>query len=39
VDGSVRYLKYGLSTWPLNLWAVKDADRSPPPSGYAFIAP
>ncbi len=35
VDGSVRYLKYGLSTSPLNLWAVKDADRL----AYAFIAP
>jgi len=35
VDGSVRYLKYGLSTSPLNLWAVSDADRK----AYAFIAP
>ena len=35
VDGSVRYLKYGRSTWPLNLWAVSDADRL----SYAFIAP
>jgi prepilin-type N-terminal cleavage/methylation domain-containing protein/prepilin-type processing-associated H-X9-DG protein len=35
VDGSVRYLKYGLSTWPINLWAVSDADRS----AYAFVAP
>ena len=35
VDGSVRYLKYGRSTWPLNLWAVSDADRL----AYAFVAP
>ena len=35
VDGSVRYLKYGRSTWPLNLWAVSDADRQ----SYAFVAP
>ncbi len=27
VDGSVRYLKYGGSTWPLNLWAISDKDR------------
>jgi len=27
VDGSVRYLKFGRSTWPNNLWAVADADR------------
>jgi prepilin-type N-terminal cleavage/methylation domain-containing protein/prepilin-type processing-associated H-X9-DG protein len=35
VDGSVRYLKYGQSTWPLNQWAVSDADRLT----YAFNAP
>jgi prepilin-type N-terminal cleavage/methylation domain-containing protein/prepilin-type processing-associated H-X9-DG protein len=35
VDGSVHYLKYGLSTWPMNLWAVSDADRK----AYAFVAP
>jgi len=35
VDGSVRFLKYGRSTSPLNLWAVSDADRK----AYAFIAP
>ena len=35
VDGSVRYLKYGTSVWPLNQWAVSDADRLT----YAFIAP
>jgi len=35
VDGGVRFLKYGRSTWPLNLWAVSDADRS----SYAFVAP
>jgi prepilin-type N-terminal cleavage/methylation domain-containing protein/prepilin-type processing-associated H-X9-DG protein len=27
IDGSVRYLKFGRSTWPNNLWAVSDADR------------
>jgi prepilin-type N-terminal cleavage/methylation domain-containing protein/prepilin-type processing-associated H-X9-DG protein len=27
VDGSVRYLKAGRSVWPLNQWAVSDADR------------
>jgi prepilin-type N-terminal cleavage/methylation domain-containing protein/prepilin-type processing-associated H-X9-DG protein len=32
VDGSVRYLKYGQSVWPLNMWAVSDADRAT----YAF---
>ena len=26
-DGSVRYLRYGGSVWPLNMWAVSDADR------------
>jgi len=26
-DGSVRFLKYGASTWPLNLWAVSDEYR------------
>jgi len=35
VDGSVRFLKYGMCTWPLNQWAVKDADRL----SYAFVAP
>lgn len=35
VDGGVRFLKYGRSTWPLNLWAVSDADRQ----SYAFVAP
>lgn len=35
VDGSVRFLKYGLSVWPLNLWAVNDADRLK----NAFVAP
>jgi prepilin-type N-terminal cleavage/methylation domain-containing protein/prepilin-type processing-associated H-X9-DG protein len=35
VDGSVRFLKYSGSTWPLNMWAVSDADRAT----YAFIAP
>jgi prepilin-type N-terminal cleavage/methylation domain-containing protein/prepilin-type processing-associated H-X9-DG protein len=27
VDGSARFLKYGRSTWPENMWAVKDVDR------------
>jgi prepilin-type N-terminal cleavage/methylation domain-containing protein/prepilin-type processing-associated H-X9-DG protein len=27
VDGSVRFLKYSRSTWPLNLWAISDEDR------------
>ena len=27
VDGSARNLKYGGSVWPVNLWAVSDADR------------
>jgi prepilin-type processing-associated H-X9-DG protein len=35
VDGSVRFLKYGLSTWPFNQWAVSEADRLT----YAFQAP
>jgi len=26
-DGSARYLKFGHSVWPLNMWAVSDADR------------
>jgi prepilin-type N-terminal cleavage/methylation domain-containing protein/prepilin-type processing-associated H-X9-DG protein len=26
-DGSARYLKYGTSVWPINLWAISDADR------------
>ena len=34
VDGSARFLKYGGSTSPLNLWAVSDADRA----AYAFKA-
>jgi len=34
-DGSVRSLKYGVSTWPLNMWAVSDADRV----ANAFVAP
>jgi len=37
-DGSARYLKYGTATWPLNLWAIGDADRGPSP-GYAFQLP
>ena len=27
VDGSARFLKYGASVYPLNLWAISDADR------------
>jgi hypothetical protein len=27
VDASVRFLKYGGSTWPVNLWAITDANR------------
>lgn len=32
MDGSVRFLRYGRSVWPLNQWAVSDADRQ----AYAF---
>lgn len=35
VDGSVRYLKYGKSVWPLNRWAIQDEDRKQ----YAFQVP
>lgn len=35
VDGSVRFLKYGTSTYPLNLWTVSDASRT----NYAFLPP
>ena len=27
VDGSTRYMKYGRTVWPLNLWAVNDTNR------------
>lgn len=27
VDGSARYMKYGSTVWPLNLWAVADTNR------------
>ena len=27
-DGSVSFIKYGFSEWPLNLWAVTDAGRT-----------
>jgi prepilin-type N-terminal cleavage/methylation domain-containing protein len=27
VDGSARYMKYGKTVWPLNLWAVSDTNR------------
>jgi prepilin-type N-terminal cleavage/methylation domain-containing protein/prepilin-type processing-associated H-X9-DG protein len=32
IDGSARFLRYGGSVWPLNMWAVSDADRQT----YAF---
>ena len=35
VDGSARYVRYGSTTWPLNLWAVSDNNRL----GYRFQAP
>lgn len=28
VDGSVRFLKYGFSVWPINQWAVLDTNRT-----------
>src|ERR1041385_862568 len=28
VYGTTRYLKFGSAVWPLNLWAVNDADRT-----------
>jgi prepilin-type processing-associated H-X9-DG protein len=34
-DGSARFLKYGSSVWPLNLWAISDAKRLQ----YAFQLP
>ena len=27
VDGSARFMKYGKTVWPLNLWAVNDSNR------------
>jgi prepilin-type N-terminal cleavage/methylation domain-containing protein/prepilin-type processing-associated H-X9-DG protein len=27
VDGSIRYMRYGTTVWPLNLWAVNDTNR------------
>ncbi len=27
VDGSARYMRYGRTVWPLNLWAVNDSNR------------
>jgi prepilin-type N-terminal cleavage/methylation domain-containing protein/prepilin-type processing-associated H-X9-DG protein len=27
VDGSVRFLRFGGSVWPINMWAVSDQDR------------
>lgn len=32
MDGSVRYLKFGMDVWPENLWAITDEDRKT----YAF---
>jgi hypothetical protein len=26
-DSSVRFIRYGKATWPLNLWMISDADR------------
>jgi prepilin-type N-terminal cleavage/methylation domain-containing protein/prepilin-type processing-associated H-X9-DG protein len=34
-DGSARHLRYGTVVWPLNLWAISDANRVK----YAFQAP
>jgi prepilin-type N-terminal cleavage/methylation domain-containing protein len=34
-DGSARFVRYGFAVWPLNLWAISDADRIK----YAFQAP
>ena len=34
-DSSVRFLRYGTSTFPLNLWPVTDSSRS----FYAFMPP
>jgi prepilin-type N-terminal cleavage/methylation domain-containing protein len=27
IDGSARYMKYGTTVWPLNLWAITDSNR------------
>jgi prepilin-type N-terminal cleavage/methylation domain-containing protein/prepilin-type processing-associated H-X9-DG protein len=35
VDGSVRFIKYGGTTWPQNLWAVNELDRQ----NNAFFPP
>ncbi len=35
IDGSARFLKYGASVWPFNLWAISDANRL----RYAFQVP
>jgi prepilin-type N-terminal cleavage/methylation domain-containing protein len=35
VDGGVRFIRYGGTTWPLNLWAITDEDRQ----ANAFQAP
>jgi prepilin-type N-terminal cleavage/methylation domain-containing protein len=34
-DGSARFIKYGGSCWPINLWCNSDADRAT----YAFKSP
>jgi prepilin-type N-terminal cleavage/methylation domain-containing protein len=34
-DGSARFARFGSATWPVNLWAISDADRLK----YAFQVP
>jgi prepilin-type N-terminal cleavage/methylation domain-containing protein/prepilin-type processing-associated H-X9-DG protein len=34
-DGSARFIKYGQSLWPLNLWCISDANRT----SYAWKSP
>jgi prepilin-type N-terminal cleavage/methylation domain-containing protein len=34
-DGSARYIKYGLSCWPVHLWCISDTNRA----YYAFKSP
>lgn len=35
VDGSARFIRYGGTTWPMNLWAVVESNRL----ANAFVAP
>jgi len=35
VDGSIRFIRYGGTVWPLNIWAISDADRQ----ANAFLPP